>query len=125
MREFGSSHGRLADCGPILFRMRFVFTTLILAISIVWTGISAVISIVWTGIRGVTRDVTRAQPLKEKFDTIYGQGMMEVVEVVDASLPDAYTQVLHGGPYPVLPITLRRRTLSDQVVPDSFILPWT
>jgi uncharacterized protein YbjT (DUF2867 family) len=54
-------------------------------------------------VRGVTRDVTRAQPLKEKLDTMYGEGMMEVVEVVDASLPDAYAQVLQGAPYLALP----------------------
>ena len=42
----------------------------------------------------------RLQKLKTKFEAQYGVGTFEVVEVADATAPEAYDEALKGGPRP-------------------------
>ena len=51
-------------------------------------------------VRAATRSVARLQNLKSKFETQYGAGTFEVVEVADATAPEAYDEALKGGPRP-------------------------
>jgi nucleoside-diphosphate-sugar epimerase len=47
-------------------------------------------------VRGVTRDVTKVGLFKEKLENLYGDGVIEFVQVEYASQADAYKSALQG-----------------------------
>lgn len=47
-------------------------------------------------VRGVTRDASKAEPLKLKVEKLYGPGLLSFVEVNDAAQPGAYKAALEG-----------------------------
>ncbi|ORY35589.1 hypothetical protein BCR39DRAFT_510931 [Naematelia encephala] len=61
-------------------------------------GASTVDALISRGfkVRGVTRDVAKTQPLKDKIEVLYGPGKIEFVQIEDATKPDAYLAALQG-----------------------------